>query len=747
MRNHLSLSLGTSRYPAELTTRFVFALLLLWLVAIAVLTVLMAAGGIEWISAHSDRGPAFNQSLLAALTLSVVIVAPTVLVRLARPQMTLSVLAGMTAGVVIALATGAGALPDLFIVVVIALAAHELGRLALGRLIPRAAWFALELLVLATGLGAGLLGLIALALGLLGWLTLPAVLIMLVPLVAGATRRCARAVMRHGQTNPRHGFLAPEWIPSRVETVLLSVTASFLAVGMILAVAPEVRSDAVRVHLPIVRAFAEQGQLPALDYLGTARWPVNGHVLYSIGFLLHGQLAAKMLHTGAVWLVVAAAGALGARYAGTTAGVAATALVASLPVMVWEAGVGYVDALPVMYALLGALCLLNWQRDGATPWLLLCGVILGFGVASKLTFAFSGAALVLALLLIGRDGEPGWSRLLAIGWVAIGGLMAGGPWLARTIWLSGELPGLSLFLDAVGRGPGESPASLSSLPGFGIGRNPLGLILVPIQLTFRSQLFGENLPGFVGVALLLLLPTIVFLPRRRATVTLAAVVLGQYLLWFLTAQYIRYLLPTLALLATLLGAGFAELLERARNRFGPVAPGGVVVATGSLLAALSISLVFFVAGIVGYPGGLPVALVLGQQSGDAFLETTLRDYELLQRLDRLVPPKTPVGALTRATSQLYTHTVVLTQSTSLPELLTASSAPELFAALERAGIEFVIVDRPSLPPAWESSLLLQPDFLERYAEIVFAANDVYLYRMHQVPGEAVHVTWGGAGES
>jgi hypothetical protein len=267
---------------------------------------------------------------------------------------------------------------------------------------------------------------------------------------------------------------------------------------------------------------------------------------------------------------------------------------------------------------------------------------------------------------------------------------------------------------------------------------------MPVELTFRSQLFGENLPGFIGVALLLLLPTLVFLPRQRATAALVVVVLGQYLLWFLTAQYIRYLLPTLALLATLLGAGFAGLLESARSRPHIVSPATGFAVAGSLMAALSVSLLFFITGIVGYPGGLPVALVLGQQSQDAFLESTLRDYGLLKRLDHLVLPGTPVGALTRATSQLYTHAIVLTQSTSLPELLTASSEAELFAALDREGVEFAIVDRPSLPSAWGSSLLLQPDFLERHAEIVFAANDVYLYRF---PGVTDGTGVGTKGES
>jgi hypothetical protein len=98
--------------------------------------------------------------------------------------------------------------------------------------------------------------------------------------------------------------------------------------------------------------------------------------------------------------------------------------------------------------------------------------------------------------------------------------------------------------------------------------------------------------------------------------------------------------------------------------------------------------------------------------------------------------------LTTATAQLYTHAIVLTQFTDLPELLTASSETELFSALDREGVQFVIVDRPSLPPAWESSLVLQPDFLERHATTVFAANDVYLYRFQRSTRETAAGTTG-----
>jgi hypothetical protein len=732
MRNDISLYCGPSRYPALFTPRVVFTALFLWLFAIVLLTALMAAAGIDWVYARPGGRAAFNQSMLAASTLIAIVVAPTLLVRKVRPQWTLTVLALMTAAVVIALATGAGALPDLFGALFIGLAAHELGRFVLDRLGLHANGSPLESPVLASGLGFGLLGLVGLVLGLLGWLRGPAVVLLLAPLAAMALWRVGPAVTRRARTGGWDAVLQTNWTPSWLTSTLLSITAALLAVATILAVAPEVRSDAVRVHLPIVRAFAEQGRVSALAHLGTSSWPANGHTLYVMGYVLEGQVAAKLLHTAVLWVAVAAAGVLGARYAGSTAGIIAAALVASIPVVMWIAGAGYLDGLSVLYALLATLCLLIWQEVGRSPWLLLFGSMIGFGVASKRTFALTGAALLLAFLLLGRDKWKVQARIFEAGWVAIGGLAVVVPWLARSIWWTGEFPGISQFMGVVLHGTGEGQGAERNLSEFGIGRGPIEFLVMPIALTFRSQLFGENLPGFIGVALFLLLPAIVFLPRTRATATLSVMLLVAYGLWFLTFQYIRFLLPALPLLATMLAAGFAGFLARAENLLGTAKRPAIFAAVGSFIVALCASLVFFVSGIVGYPGGLPVALVLGQQSQDAYLDETLRDYALLKRLDQLVPPGTPVAALTPSTSQLYTHAVVLP---GLPGLLTASSEAEVFAVLDRTGVEFVIVDRPSLSPAWESSLLLQPDFLEQHATTVFAANDVYLYRLHQGTGE------------
>jgi hypothetical protein len=211
MGNHISVYCGPSRHQAWLTTRIVFAALFLWFFAIAFLTVLMAVAAIDWVYARAGGETAFNGAMLAALTVATIVVAPTVLIRLVRPQLTLSVLALMTTGAVVALATGAGALLDLFVVVVIGLAAYGVGRLALDRLVQQEAGPPLEALVLATGLGVGLLGLIALALGLLGWLRLPAVVGVLVPLAVMVIWRCARWLASRVQTYGLGAVFAPAW--------------------------------------------------------------------------------------------------------------------------------------------------------------------------------------------------------------------------------------------------------------------------------------------------------------------------------------------------------------------------------------------------------------------------------------------------------------------------------------------------------------------------------------------------------
>lgn len=693
----------------------------------------LTASTVAQLAVGAATRPGQGDSVRFVLVIAAIVLGAVLVARALRPRLVVTTLALVCGALMVALAAGAAALVDLLLLLLLVFAWYELGRLALAALgcLPDDP---LEAFALAAGLGSGLFALIGLALGLAGLLTVPALLVPIAALAIGAELRWGRALprrgmgrgLRRGATTIQRYWTA--WRPGWFETILLAIIAVYLLLGYTMGLAPELLSDAIRQHLAIARVFADQHRIAALPHLGQSLAPIGGNVLFAIGMALHGPILAKLVHTAVGALAVAMVGVLGRRYAGATAGIIAAALVATLPATVWELGTGYIDLFVVLYAAGAGLCLLRWQGAGGGRWPFLLGAFLGFGVAAKLTFGFLVIAIILATLLIGREGSGWRERLGALLLAGAGGLLCGGPWLVRSGLLTGQIPGLSLLFDALGRGEGQSPESLANLTGFGIGRTPAALLRLPWEITVTSGRFGENAAGFLGFAFLLLLPTLALLRRGRTTFALATVVLVPFLLWFYSAQYIRYLLPTLALLAPLLGGAFVHCRQFSARLLG-VGDRFVAPLLGvALVAVLATPIVFYLATIFVYPGGLPVRLVLGRESPEAYLTHGLPSYSALQRLDREVPPGTPVASL-QEDAQMYTHAALLHTFNGTPELLYARTPPELVSLFDRRGIAYVLINRNLIPPSWGVPVLTQPAFLGRHADLVYANNNVYLYRL------------------
>lgn len=712
-----------------------FALLLAWFAIVLSSAYDLTARTVEQLTADLVNRPYRLDSLRFVLVIAAIVLGAVLVARAQRPRLVVTTLALVCGALMVALAAGAAALVDLLLLLLLIFAWYELGRLALAALgcLPDDP---LEAFALAAGLGSGLFALIGLALGLAGLLTVPALLVPIAALAIGAELRWGRALprrgmgrgLRRGATTIQRYWTA--WRPGWFETILLAIIAVYLLLGYTMGLAPELLSDAIRQHLAIARVFADQHRIAALPHLGQSLAPIGGNVLFAIGMALHGPILAKLVHTAVGALAVAMVGVLGRRYAGATAGIIAAALVATLPVTVWELGTGYIDLFVVLYAAAAGLCLLRWQGAGGGRWAFLLGAFLGLGVGAKLTFGFLAIAAILALLLVARAGAGARARLGATLLAAAGGLLTGGPWLVRSGLLTGQIPGVSLLLDALGRGRGGVPApdSLGNLPGFGLGRTPAALFQLPWQITVDSDRFGENADGFLGFAFLLLLP-LLLLPRRgRATLALGVLVAFPFLLWFYSAQYIRYLLPTLALLAPVLGGAFVRCRQASARLLGA---GDRVVSPllgAGLIGVLATAIVFYLATIFAYPGGLPVDLVLGRESPETYLDRRLPSYAALRRLDREVPPGTPVASL-QEDAQMYTHAALNHTFNGSAVLLYALTPPALVGFFDQRGISYVLINRNVIPPSWGTPLLMQSAFLQRHADIVYAANGVYLYRL------------------
>jgi len=132
-------------------------------------------------------------------------------------------------------------------------------------------------------------------LGIVGWLTRPAILaVCVVGVLLGAV----------GSLRLRQGFLSGPVLPGGTVAVFWWWGWVVLVqIAMVGALAPEVRSDALTMHLPIAREFAESGIIADLRHHIMSYLPMSGAVLYAEGMLLFpGEGVPKLLHFSAAVL-------------------------------------------------------------------------------------------------------------------------------------------------------------------------------------------------------------------------------------------------------------------------------------------------------------------------------------------------------------------------------------------------------------------------------------------------------------
>lgn len=262
-----------------------------------------------------------------------------------------------------------------------------------------------EQLALAFGLGSGAWALAFLLLGLAGLLE-PRLLLGLL-LLGGAygAWTLARA--------PKHGNepLFPAQERAEAGFFALALFANLLMLWAYAAV-PETFYDALEYHLGLPHLYLLQGRIgpvPDNAFVGT---PSTASMLYGWTLTVDpdGVLAHLLNFSALAWIAAALTG-LGARLGSATAGLAAAALFAAIPVASSSSFLTGVELWWTLYLLTSASALLAAlelpEGDAARRrWLAVAGFLLGSGMASKyLAWAAPAAALALYAVRRREDGD------------------------------------------------------------------------------------------------------------------------------------------------------------------------------------------------------------------------------------------------------------------------------------------------------------------------------------------------------
>ena len=433
-------------------------------------------------------------------------------------------------------------------------AACLVGRTAIGQLRRLRGKLTLaEGWLLAFGCGSAVLSTLVFALCAVGWFYDATAL--------GAFAAIALAWYRWGRWN--WSAEASETGPTpRFSKLLLYAPAAIYGVLYIVhTLAPETRADAMGYHLGLVHRYYRSHGFESITTNVYAQLSQGAEMLYLFAYSIGRESAAKLVHLS--FLIATAGGilCLAKRFRAELAGVFATVVYFTCPVVIPDATAAYIDC-ALAFTLFAVFCvLLLWWRDGDRQWLAVLGVLIGFSFAIKYTGATAITAAFAAALHRLSKGDSTRSLAGLLAWAGVPAAVVGLPWLAKNAIFTGNP--LAPFFNGWFPNPYFS-VEWETAYKFAMRSYRQGpfdrweqLLAAPFDLVI-----GERYAGSLGW-MILLLPIAMIAWKKPLTRALLAAAVISATPWFANAGA-RFLIPSLPFAFLAIGLALDELPRRLR---------------------------------------------------------------------------------------------------------------------------------------------------------------------------------------
>lgn len=362
--------------------------------------------------------------------------------------------------------------------------------------------------------------------------------------------------------------------PSLKLAVLVSGLVGLLGLVTVFAPATMTEWDTLAYHFAVPKLWLQHKDVAVIPFIHHSHFPYVVDSLFLNGLADKSESAARFF-TWAYWAFGAMAiFGMARRKGGESAGIWSLIGYLGIPVLLWEAGTGYVDGAHGLFVALGALYAMEWCAGESVehPWV--AGALLGFAAGSKYTGLLSVFIAVGALVLFGLRSKRGLSAAF---WVLGIGVLIPMPWLVRNAQATGN-PVFPFFYSKLGgKGWDAWRAEIyeNEQKTFGLGRegkgrdatylgaSVLGLGYGPGRFTNPNPVAGTGFPiqGIGAAGLLGGLAAWVALGRRNRWVVLSLTFVAINLLaWFFLSQQSRYVSGLAIILVVSLGVFAASAL-------------------------------------------------------------------------------------------------------------------------------------------------------------------------------------------
>ena len=462
--------------------------------------------------------------------------------------------------------------------------------------------------------------------------------------------------------------------------VLISVVA---IVHFAVALMPEIGHDALAMHL-FVPGHLVQRHVWGFD-AATYVWavmPMLGDWLFSIGYMLGGETAARLINVGFIYLlgflirdlVIWARGTeVGARWA--------VLLFLTTPLTFAESSSLFIESVWASFLVAGSLSLfklITSEGRQRGDWIA-SGILFGSALATKaVTFTALAVLLIPVTLKIRGLFRRSSSGDIAIATALFGGLGAV-PYV--TAWILTGNP-VFPFFNAVFASPFYLKENFQDERfGQGISWD------VIYDATFHTEKFMEALPGAVGFQwLLLLVPALlsVLAFRLRRAQLLFAVGCLTIVLAFQFTSYLRYVFPSFAWVAAGIGVAVSAQHCTAFSKRALALLGTSVVA---------LNLAFFNSGTNW--GALSIRVLGNPAARETYIRLHIPIRHAVEFVNRLNVNRTPVAVFSLPmTAPLQADALYPNwYNYRFQDAVAGANSPSAIATLlANEGVEFLILD-------------------------------------------------------
>jgi hypothetical protein len=600
---------------------------------------------------------------------------------------------------------------DLLLFLITAWAAAASGRTLLSFLGFQSETPRLERTLIGFALGLGLLAAFMLALGLLGGLSRPLGFVPLALLLAIGSRQHVQMAADLRDWAKTIRVTGWGWL-------LTVLFAAFGLVSLIGCFAPPTTSlewDSIAYHLADPKIYLQAHRIYYIPWEDHSNFAFTAEMWYLYGLQMGGIPLAKLFHFACGAGTCLALYVLGARQITPTVGKVSALLLASAPIVFWEAGTAYVDLATAFFTTLTLLALGQGMTLKDNRWLRLSAILMGLTLSTKAT-ALGTLGLLAIGLLVWRLRGLKETPLTAVKSTILWGLLAlvvGSPWLIKSAILTGN-PVYPFFYGVFGgRGWDHSAADYYTHwnAAFGMGHSLSDIALVPWNLTMfllpghlaptaYPKPFNDYqtpLGAFTPVLLGALFFPVFVRGASAAVKALALLALGSLLLWAGTMQYVRYLLPTLPVLCLL--ASYVVVQAYCLR-----------LKSGYALAALGVVSLAFSLGVGLSLLSQEAPVVFGQVSRDDYITRGFGPYSAMQFINTQLPANSKIIMYGNPLG-FYCDKPYLwgepTHGTTIP-YDTFHNADDLRAYLHKIGVTHILITQsyfpltPGLPgyPGW-----------------------------------------------